>query len=110
MQLPNHENAYIPSHKLSDYLLSRTHPVGRWKASFFRSLGFNEANLELLKECLLEFAHCQDVVDVVHSEYGTKFIIDGSLRTPSKNIVQLRTVWIICSGEGIPYFVTAYPL
>lgn len=43
MKLENKEYAYIPLAKLLDYLLSETHPVGKSKAKYLRSLGFNEA-------------------------------------------------------------------
>ncbi len=32
MKLPNSENAYVPESKLSDYLLSEKHAVGKAKA------------------------------------------------------------------------------
>ena len=49
MQLPNCLQAYIPSEKLSAYLLSETHAVGKAKAMFFHALGFNEANMHVLE-------------------------------------------------------------
>ena len=52
MKLPNREDAYIPSGKLGGYLLSKTHVVGRWKARFFSGLGFNDTNVDLLKDRL----------------------------------------------------------
>jgi len=42
--LPNAENAVIDSEKLHDYLLSPSHPVGRFKAAFFSSLGYTQEN------------------------------------------------------------------
>ncbi|WP_416223734.1 DUF6883 domain-containing protein [Thermoflexus sp.] len=42
MPLPNAGNAYVPLSKITRYLLSETHSVGRAKARFFRALGFNE--------------------------------------------------------------------
>lgn len=45
--LPNAEDAYIPWEKLTDYLLSETHAVGKAKARFFRAHGYNENNLHL---------------------------------------------------------------
>jgi hypothetical protein len=32
--------AIVPSDKLRDYLLSSTHPIGRYKSAVFRSLGY----------------------------------------------------------------------
>lgn len=56
MKLPNSDKAIIPKDKLTDYLLSETHPVGSSKAKFFRGLGFNEANANVLAKLLLHMA------------------------------------------------------
>lgn len=40
MLLPNREKAYVPERKLTSYLLSLTHPVGKSKAQFFYRHGF----------------------------------------------------------------------
>ena len=40
MKLPRSLEAIVPERKLTGYLLSETHPVGRAKAKFFRALGF----------------------------------------------------------------------
>lgn len=39
--LPNADRAEIDRGKLQDYLLSPTHPVGRFKARFFAALGYS---------------------------------------------------------------------
>jgi hypothetical protein len=39
MILPRAEDAVVEPAKLRDTLLSREHPVGRFKAAFFESLG-----------------------------------------------------------------------
>jgi hypothetical protein len=110
MKLPNLENAYIPSPKLYNYLLSKTHPIGRWKAGFFRIHGFNETNVHVLRQQLMAIIHTEDVKDIVLSPHGTKYIIEGALKTPVGSRVQVRTVWIIDSDQSHPRFVTAYPL
>lgn len=109
MKLPNRENAYIPSGKLGGYLLSKTHVVGRWKAKFFGGLGFDDTNVDLLKERLIAVAHSQDVKEVVPSRYGTKYVIEGLLETPGRGLVAVRTVWIVEEGHDRPRFITAYP-
>ncbi len=40
MRLPNADDAIIDRPKLEGYLLSEAHPVGRFKARFFATLGF----------------------------------------------------------------------
>lgn len=109
MKLPDKEKAYIPLLKIRDYLLSETHPIGKSKAKFFRSLGFNETNSALLKQGLLTIAHI-DVKEVVSSIHGVKYVIDGLLQTPAGEAVMLRTIWIIDKGQTSPRFVTTYPV
>jgi hypothetical protein len=110
MKLPSRENAYIPSSKLHDYLLSKTHSVGRWKPRFFSALGFDETNVDVLEQRLIAIAHSEDVKDVVPSAHGTKYVVEGLLQTPAGSLVQVRTVWIIDAGQDQPRFVTVYPI
>lgn len=110
MKLPNRESAYIPLSKLHDYLLSETHPVGRWKARFFRGYGFDETNVDILEEQLMSIIHSVDVKEAESSIHGTKYIIEGAIKTPVGSFVQVRTVWIIDADQDRPRFVTAYPL
>ena len=44
MRLPDGKRAIIDSDKLRDYVLSQGHPVGRFKAAFFASLGYEIDN------------------------------------------------------------------
>lgn len=109
MKLPHRENAYVPTAKLSNYLLSETHPVGRMKSRFFHSIGFNEANLGLLAGQFLSLAHSAEVKEVVESPFGRKFTIEGYLQPPLGQPVLIRTVWVLESQDMRPRFVTAYP-
>jgi len=110
MKLPNRQNAYIPRRKLNDYLLSNAHFVGRSKARIFRALGFDQSNVDTLQQGLIAIAHSEEVRDVVTSVHGTKYVIEGSLATPSGSPVRVRTVWIVDAGQDRPRFVTAYPV
>ena len=56
MRLPNAEKAVIERRKLTEYLLSETHPTGRFKAQFFKKLGFKRANVEQFEEWLRSIA------------------------------------------------------
>lgn len=109
MQLPNRESAYIPLPKLTEYLLSETHAVGRSKAKFFRMHGFTEYNVEMLEEGLLAIARSEPTIEVNPSPYGTKYVIEGSMETPNGAFIRVRTVWIIEAEEDRPRFVTAHP-
>ena|SRR6266851_10281499 len=109
MELPNREQAFIPREKLTDYLLSLTHPVGKAKARFFRSLGFDNDNVDWLERELLAIGQSEKVDEVNSSVHGVKYAIEGLLAAPSGTIVRVRTVWIIGNDETRPRFVTAYP-
>ncbi|HEY4722670.1 MAG TPA: hypothetical protein VII92_12530 [Anaerolineae bacterium] len=60
MKLPDRESAYIPASKLTGYLLSSTHSVGRSKAKFFLALGFGN-DVSALEESLLSIARSEEV-------------------------------------------------
>ena len=109
MLLPDCEKAYIPPQKLTDYLLSTSHTIGKGKAKFFREFGFDESNVEFLEFGLIAIAQTEEVLTTTVSPFGTKYIIDGILMTPMEISVNVRTVWIIESGEIDPRFVTAHP-
>jgi hypothetical protein len=110
MKLPNREHAYIPPSKLQGYLLSETHPIGKAKAGFFHAVGFTKSSADQLERALRIIAYSKDVREVIESPYGTKYILEGEVETPTGRIVQVRTVWIIDAGQDHPRFVTAYPL
>ena len=110
MDLPFRQFAYIPSSKLSGYLLSENHAVGKAKAKFFRSFGYDATHADSLAQDLIAIVHEQPVAEVVTSPHGTKYIVDGPLSTPDGRTVYIRTVWIVENNESTPRFVTAYPL
>ena len=107
---PNREQAYIPEPKLSKYVLSETHAVGKAKAKYFRSLGYTEANANELADALLMIAKSEGVSKKVTTPYGTKYIVEGELVTPSGTTARIRTVWVVEPHDKRPRFVTAYPV
>jgi hypothetical protein len=102
--------AYIPKAKIVDYLLSDSHPVGRFKARFFRSIGYSISTPETLEDALLSIAFSNSEKREVASPHAVKFIVDGTIRSPDDNIIRLRTVWIMDNERNAPRFVTAYPI
>lgn len=110
MKLPNAEAAFVPPEKLTGYLLSETHPVGRSKATFFRAHGFDDTNVDQLDRGLKDIASTLDCTNTTDTGFGIKFVVDGTLQTPRGTSILIRTVWIIDHGTIAPRFVTAYPL
>ena len=109
MTLPNWESAFVQQQKLTEYLLSETHPIGKSKAFLLGILGYDINNAERLSQGLLAIANSGDLTETVTSEYGTKYIIEGTLQSPSGRTVLMRTVWITEGAGSRPRFVTAYP-
>jgi len=109
MMLPYCEQAHIPEPKLTNYLLSETHAVGKAKAKFFRSLGYTEANAYQLANALLMIAKSEEVSQKITTIYGTKYIVEGEVVTPRGNTSRIRTVWVVEPYDQRPRFVTAYP-
>lgn len=108
-KLPNAEKAIIDAEKLRGYILSFAHPIGRFKASFFQKVGYSAENWRVFEQHLRELILSQDVKKVEELQYGRKFIVEGSVVSPSGKTVQIVTVWVILKEESIPRFITAYP-
>jgi hypothetical protein len=109
MKLPFREHTFVPSAKLTDYLLSPTHPVGKSKAQFFAAFGFDAANAADLERQFILIAQTEDVYKTMSSSYGEKYVVRGILQATDGRQALIETVWIIESGEDRPRFVTAYP-
>lgn len=84
--------------------------MGKSKAKLFRSVGYNEMNVSLLKDGLLSIAHTEEILDTQSSEHGVKYVLEGLLKAPAGGTLKIRTIWIIDKGQDRPRFVTAYPV
>lgn len=107
MKLPNADRAVVDLAKVTDYLLNASHPDNGGKAQFFVSLGLGEP--AALIEALSRVAVAGEVVVQTESPHGLKFVVDGTIQSPSGRQPTVRTVWIIDAGEDSPRLVTAYP-
>ena len=109
MLLPNADQVLIPLRKLTDYLLSDTHPRGKEKALYLRSYGFTADRADLLEAALRSIAMTGDLVATEHTAHGTMYVVVGVSTTPAGRMIRLRTVWIVEPSNPRPRFVTAYP-
>ena len=106
--LLNRNAVVIPAEKLRNYLLSPTHPIGRYKATFFRMLGYDPSNWQVLDADLRSLLSL-DAEQLDVTEYGRKYAVTGSITGPNGRLAEIVSVWIILAGEEMPRFVTAYP-
>jgi hypothetical protein len=109
VKLPNCDRAVIDQKKIQDYLLSSSHPVGRFKAAFFYSLGYSRERWQQLEIDLRHQHLAQDVHRVIESRHGQKFEIRANLKGPSGRTVEVVSIWIVLADESLPRLVTAYP-
>jgi hypothetical protein len=109
MVLPRTEDAVVDVAKVRDYLLSHEHPIGRFKAVFFESLGYARVDWMRLQSDLLDLCRSHDAVEGQASQFGRKYEVRGTLKGPSGREAEVVTVWVVLVGEDVPRFVTAYP-
>ncbi|MGJ0515691.1 MAG: DUF6883 domain-containing protein [Methylomicrobium sp.] len=108
MKLPNKDKAIIPPEKLRDYVLSSSHPVGKFKAEFFQSLGYTAENWERMEADIRSLLE-NDATRNERTEYGQKFEVRGQIVSPSLRSAEIVTAWIVLKDESVPRFITAYP-
>ncbi|RLB46614.1 MAG: adhesin [Deltaproteobacteria bacterium] len=109
MGLPGAERAVIEPAKLRDYLLSSTHPIGRFKAPLFQALGYTAKGWGVLHTDLLDVARTHQAVKSKPNAYGEKYEVRATLQGPNGRTAKIVTVWIVRTNEDYPRLVTAYP-
>lgn len=109
MRLPNAHRAVVDPSKVCDYLLSPSHPVGRFKATVFFALGYVSADWEVLRDDLLGVARTGNAVPGQPSSFGQKYEVDAILTAPSGRSAPFRTIWILDAESEAPRFITAFP-
>ncbi len=108
-RLPDADAAVVDSAKLTEYLLSFTHPVGRAKAEFFGRFGFARERYEMLRAALLAHGASRPIVETHRSEHGVKYVVQCSMKAPDGREPCIFSVWIVDAGRSSPRLVTAYP-
>jgi len=103
------EALHVEDAKVRDYLLSSSHPIGRFKARFFRSLGFTEENWPELKTSLLRLGREGMVTGPLPSDHGSKYLVSDSLTGPNGRSATVLTVWIVPEHSKTARLVTAMP-
>jgi len=98
----------VPRSKIGEYLLSLGHPVGGAKARYLIARGYDPDVPEVLERDLKAVAKTGRVESTEATDWGTKYLVVGSVRAPDGTSLEVATVWITL-GEDAPVLVTAYP-
>jgi len=109
VKLPHADQAIVDPAKVRDYLLSLEHPVGRFKAAFFGTLGYTRNDWQRLQRDLCELGQSGTADEGQKTTFGQKYEVCGILQGPSGGRADIVTVWIVLNGEETPRFVTAFP-
>jgi hypothetical protein len=108
VRVPEAGQVRIDDRKVRGYLLSPTHPLGRFKARVFRASGFDETNVEAFVAELRRIAATAEVTEVEDTQFGRKYTVPGDLRGPVST-AQVITVWIQETGQTGVRLVTVRP-
>ena len=100
--------AIISRDKITGYLLSLSHPIGRYKAAFFATLGYSADAPESFERDIAVLLK-GEVSELDVTEFGRKFLSRGLPIGPNGRQAYTVAIWIILSGESAPRLVTAYP-
>jgi len=63
-----------------------------------------------MASAIREHAERCELVRIVETEYGTRYVVEGELKTPDGRNPVVRIVWFVEKGKSFPHLVTAYPL
>jgi hypothetical protein len=108
MPIPDAGRALVSREKVHDYLLNLDHPDGGSKAIWFRSLGYEQSDWQMLANDLLEIARNCDHFDTEPTPFGVKYKAAGLVSRPNHRPGRVLTVWIV-EDDDPPRLVTAYP-
>ena len=108
MKLPGADHLVVDERKVREYLLSSSHPIGRFKAAAFARVGFDAQNWRQFISAIRNLALRGDAVPSEPGMYGVKYLISGTIIGPSGKL-EVTTVWLIPTEGGAPRLVTVYP-
>jgi hypothetical protein len=99
MLLPNIEKASIDLKKLTNYVLSTSHPEGRHKARvFLSSLGVTAADGEWLANTILASLWKSEAVLQSNTNWGPIYRVDMEI-VRGQRCAKVRTGWL-CAAEA----------
>lgn len=109
MKIPNNNQSFVADNKITDYLLSEMHEIGKRKAEFFKRFGFDLSDVETFKGSLIQHSIDRDIEKTNVSDFGNKYELKCEIKTPDERNPCIVTVWIVENGQQEPKLITAYP-
>ena len=110
MKLPNADRAVLEIEKLRDYCLSTSHPRGKHKARVFATtLGITTENTEELRDIILSAVLLEEATPTESDQYGQRYTVDFIMERQNRQ-ANIRTAWIVRTGEDYPRLTSCYVL
>ncbi len=109
MKIPNNSLSFVADNKITDYLLSDIHEIGKHKADFFKRFGFDISDVETFKGSLIQHSIDREIEKTKDSDFGVKYELKCEIKTPDERNPCIVTVWIVENEQEVPKLVTAYP-
>ena len=81
MMLPDRDRAHVDRSKITEYLLSLSHPDGHTKAAFFMRLGFRVERWEELADALRLVGISNPVVASAQSPHGVRYTVEAIMES-----------------------------
>ena len=69
MKMPNNDQSIVADSKITDYLLSETHEIGKHKADFFKRFGFDISDIETFRNSLIQHSIERDIEQTKSSPF-----------------------------------------
>ncbi len=108
MHLPNFSKAYIDLKKLSEYCLNEDHPIGKYKARFFKSvLNISKEHALLLKKEIIKNLPSSEAILRGEDHFGIRFSVNIKIVIFEKEAM-VCTAWIVKVGENFPRLTSCY--
>jgi len=73
MKIPNNHHSFVADNKITDFLLSDIHEIGKHKADFFNRFGFSISDVDTFKGSLIQHSIDRDIEKTKDSDFGIKY-------------------------------------
>lgn len=109
MKIPNNNLSSVADNKITDYLLSDIHEIGKHKADFFKRFGFDISDVDTFKGSLIQHSIDREIEKTKDSDFGVKYELKCEIKTPDERNPCIVIAWIVENEQEVPKLVTAYP-
>ena len=79
------------------------------KSLFLKRYGYTQQNWQQLEQDILNSTHQAEIIDIIPSGWGLRLKCSNHWQTPTKQTIQVITIWQVDQSNQNANFVTLYP-